>query len=365
LRKAGFNDRIVLVSSEAHPPYQRPPLSKDFLLGRMALERLFFRSAEAWQALDIDLWLNRKVATLDRAAKRVLCEDGSSLAYDRCVLATGSAARELPHTSGLSNVLTLRDLPDAQRLGEAVRRSRRIVIVGAGYLGLEVAAACRKLDKDVSVLEAADTVLARTASQALARHVEGRHREEGVDLRLGAAVTRLVSDAGVVSAVDLSDGESIPCDLVLVAIGGRPRTEIAEAAGLQCANGILVDADCRTSDPDVFAIGDCAAWDLGVGPMRHESVHAAAQGAKAVTSAIIGTALPRVRPPYFWSTQFDMRIQISGCASGRGLSEVLVGEPTSGKFAVERRSDEELVALEAVNMPDKFLAAQNALASKL
>jgi 3-phenylpropionate/trans-cinnamate dioxygenase ferredoxin reductase subunit len=362
LRRARYDGAIHLLGDETLPPYQRPPLSKDYLAGAMPIERLPLRSADAYAEAGISFHAGCRVAAIDRTRNRVHTLDGGDFRYDSLVLATGASARDIRVPGrDLANVFTLRSVLDSQALSAALAPGRRLLVIGAGYLGLEVAATARLRGCDVTVVEASARALARSASPALAEALTGRHRAEGTEIILGGSVVALQGRQGAVVAAVLSDGRELAVDAVLIAIGSVPETRLAAAAGLPCDNGVIVDADCRTSDPCIYAVGDCAAWDEGHGPARLESVQAAVRGAGRVASSIMGQPAGNRRLAYFWSTQFDLKVQIAGYSGILETEDRVDGDPTGGAFSISRYSRGRLVAVEAVNMPQAYIAAQQAI----
>lgn len=361
LRQHQFDGAIVMVGAEAHLPYARPPLSKEFLIESLPAERLPFRSSHAYEKAGVELILGQAARRLDVVAKTLRLANGDVASYDVCILATGAGARKLPISGAdLANIAVLRSIDDCRALRTGIVAGKRLVVIGAGYLGLEVAASARKRGADVTVIEAQPRILARSTSTTIAEAIAKRHAEAGVRLVLSMGVAGFLGEAGAVSGVRLSDGSVIDADFVLVAVGSYPEMGLAQAAGIACANGILVDEDCRTSAPAVFAIGDCAAWNRGggAGPQRLESVQSAVQGARRAAAAIAGTAVPAAKPPYFWSNQFEFKLQIVGAApAGLHTRDVLVGD-APGSFAVYRFDGEMLLAVEAVNSPKHFVTAQ-------
>lgn len=367
LRQQQFEGAIAMIGGEDHLPYARPPLSKDFLVEALPADRLPFRSSQAYQKAGVDLILGQTAEALDVDAKTLRVSNGGAVRYDVCVLATGAGARRLVIPgSDLANIAVLRSVGDSLALRSGIAAGKRLVIIGAGYLGLEVAASARKFGADVVVIETQSRILARSTSKTTAEALAVRHAEAGVRLVLSTAVAEFLGEAGAVSGVRLVDGSEIAADFVLVAVGSYAELGLAQAAGIACANGILVDENCRTSAPAVFAIGDCAAWDRGdgAGPQRLESVQSAVQGARRAAAVITGTPVPAAKPPYFWSNQFEFKLQIVGAApAGVQTRDVLVGEEP-GSFAVYRFDGEILLAVEAMNSPRHFVAAQKIVGNR-
>ncbi|WP_159349108.1 NAD(P)/FAD-dependent oxidoreductase [Roseomonas harenae] len=366
LRQGGFPGPVHLFGREAVSPYERPPLSKGFLLGTILEERLIFRSAAAYEAAGIRLVLGREVSQLDPANRRVVLNDGVAVDYAACILATGAEPRPLPVPGGgLPGILLLRSLEHARQLRAAIVPGLPVVVVGGGYLGLEVAASARKLGAEVTIIEAQPALLHRSASAITAEALASRHRAAGVRLLLGRQVARIEGSVRA-DGVTLAHGAFLPASLVLACIGAKPEVALAQAAGLACDDGIRVDAACRTAFPDLYAIGDCARQDdprFGR-PVRLESVQSATWQARCAAAAILGKALPTPRPAYFWSEQHDAKLQIAGLADPRmPCDDTLVGDPT-GAFAVYRVQDGVLRTVEAVNRPRDFVRAHSLIGQR-
>ncbi len=365
LAQAGHQGAITLLGAEPHPPYERPPLSKAFLLGDLAEDRLFFRAPAFYAEKGIALRTGTAVADIDRRAHRLRLADGSVLAYDQLVLATGAGPRRL-EVPGVTRagIHYLRDLADSRSLGAALAGGPRLVIVGAGYIGLEVAAAAVARGASVVVIEALERVLDRTASAPIAMALTARHSEAGVAFRFGARVTAFHGRNGHLSAVGLADGTTLDADAVLVAIGAAPETALAEAAGIGDGEGIPVDARGRTADPAIFAAGDCALYrhPLGAGAARIESVQNAVDQAKAVAAAILGRDAPYEAVPWFWSDQYEQKLQIAGLVHAQ--DEIVVrGDPAADGFSVAHLRAGRLVALEALNRPRDYVQARKLIAA--
>ncbi len=360
LRLFGFAGDITLIGEEAALPYQRPPLSKAYMKGELAEERLYFKPATWYEDQKIDTVLSVKATEIDRSAQTVALEHGGSVAYDALILATGSRPRALPiEGADLDGVFDLRDLSDVDRIRPRMTDGQKLVIVGAGYIGLEAAAVARQLGLDVTVLEMADRVLARVTSPIMSQFFDDEHTRQGAEIRTGAMLSALKGEDGKVTSAVLADGAELAADIVLVGIGILPNVELAEAAGIACSNGILTDRDARTNDPRVFAAGDCAARPLvHYGRKgRLESVHNAIEQGKLAAAAIMGKARPTEDCPWFWSDQYDLKLQIAGLS--QGYDETVVrGDPEARKFAVFYLQNGKLIAVDAVNSPPEFLASK-------
>ncbi len=372
LRKKGHVGPLTVVGDEALLPYQRPPLSKKYLAGAMDKDRLLLRHADHYAQHAVDLHLGFAVSNLDARAHRVEVTDGSHFEYEKLLLATGSRPRLLPVLGAeLAGVYYLRTVADVDRLRTEMKPGRRAVIIGGGYIGLEVASTCREAGLEVTVLEAADRVMSRVISPVVSRFYEAEHARHGVRVLLGARLGELVSadppEAGNrrVSAVRLVDGRELPADFVLVAVGVVPDVALAHTAGLACDDGILVDEHCRTSDPAIWAAGDCARqhnlhFDLSV---RLESVDNAFEQGTSAALNMLGLTTVHDKVPWFWSDQFDLKMVIVGLAAGHD-QVVVRGDPAARAFSVCYLRRGELIALETVNHAKDQMAARKLIAAR-
>jgi len=354
LRAQGFDGRITLVGAEGVLPYQRPPLSKQFLAGTASGGELALRPASFHTERDIEFVARDPAVRLDRDARRVALASGRTLGYRHLVLAVGARPRRLTVPgAGLDGVLTLRSLTDAGRLRDAMRDTGRLLVVGGGFVGLEVAATARAAGLAVTVVEAGPRLLARAVSGAMSAHLLAEHRAHGVRVLLSREVTALHGDgAGRVREAELAGGERIAADLVVVGIGALPDVALAAGAGLAVDDGILVDGHLRTGDPAVYAIGDCARFpDPRTGrPLRLESVQNAADQARCVAAALCGAPRPYAALPWFWTEQYGLRLQIAGLGAGHDRV-VTLGDPRTGRFSLLCYRGERLLATESVNRP--------------
>lgn len=360
LRQGGYTGDLTIVGEETALPYQRPPLSKAYMKGEMDEERLYFKPAAWYQDNNIEVILGAHATAIDRAARQVSLEHGGTLDYDALIIATGSRPRTLPcQGADLANVHDLRTLSDVERIRPQMVEGRRIMIIGAGYIGLEAAAVARTMGLDVTVLEMAPRVLARVTSPVISEFYTTEHTARGVKILTSTALSYLEGADGTVTAAVLADGTRLPADMVLAGIGILPNEELAKNAGIGCANGILTDRDGRTSDPRVFAAGDCASRPLvHYGrTSRLESVHNAIEQGKLVAAAILGLARPTEDCPWFWSDQYDLKLQIAGLSEGYDTI-VLRGDPKDRKFAAFYLRNGTLIAVDAVNSPPEFLASK-------
>ena len=365
LRGEGFAGTIRLIGAEPHPPYQRPPLSKGLLLGKMEPARLLFRQPTFYAAQAIELDLGRAVASIDRPSRNVIDEAGTAVPYDTLVLATGTRVRPLPVPGAdLDGVLYLRTLDHSGELARRAESATRAVVIGGGFIGLEVAAALRMLGKQVTVLEAADRLMGRVVAPIISTFYADLHRARGAELVLDARIEGLVGNDGRVCAVIMADGTRHEADLVVIGIGVLPNVELAEAAGLACANGIVVDEQGRTSDPAIYAAGECTSHPnrFAGGFARLESVQNAVDQAKAVATSILGRPAAYDEVPWFWSDQYEVKLQMAGISLGHD-AEVLRGEPATGQFSVVYFRAGRLIAVDSVNRPGEHMVARKLLAA--
>jgi 3-phenylpropionate/trans-cinnamate dioxygenase ferredoxin reductase component len=336
LRGEGFAGSIAIVSRENELPYERPPLSKEYLAQERPFERLYLRPQAYWHDKQVDMLLGRTVTAVDPVGHVVTCTDGSQLGYDKLIWATGGDPRRLPLPGGdLSGVHGVRDRADADAIMAQLPDTRQVVVIGGGYIGLEAAAVLTKLGKQVVLLEALPRVLARVAGEALSTFYEEDHRAHGVDLRVGQQVAAIEGE-GSVTGVRLASGEVIPAQMVIVGIGIVPCVEPLIAAGAEGDNGVLVDGECRTSLADIYAIGDCAAHAnrfAGGAVIRLESVQNANDMASVAAKSICGKSAEYASTPWFWSNQYDLKLQTVGLSTGHARA-VLRGNPATRKFSV-------------------------------
>ena len=367
LRQYGWKGPITLIGAEPAAPYQRPPLSKAWLKGESDLASLLLRPTSFYAANGIELRLASQVVRIDRTSKVVTLATNEAFAYDHLILALGAHPRALPIAGHkLDGILDVRTVTDADRLRAVLRPGARIAIIGAGYIGLEVAASARMLGVDVVVIEREARVLARVASIPLSDFFHQRHTAAGLRIMLNAVVEAFEGSAGHVTTVRLSDGIRIPCDAVLIGIGAAPNDALARTAGLEWANGIIVDLATRTSDPAIHAIGDCTRRPL---PLYHrtgriESVPNALEQAKQAAADLCDRASPAPEVPWFWSDQYEVRLQIAGLPLD--VAETVVrGDPSAASFAIFHLAADGVVqAVEAVNAPAEFMAGRMMIASR-
>jgi 3-phenylpropionate/trans-cinnamate dioxygenase ferredoxin reductase subunit len=360
LRHFGHAGPIVLVGEEPLLPYQRPPLSKAWLKGEADEEELQLRPPSFYAENDITVRLGIMATRIDRQAKQVTLSDGEVLPYDALIIATGARARRLDLPGGeMARTMELRTAADAEMLKAAIAPGKRLMIVGGGYVGLEVAASARALGAEATVIEREPRILARVACPILSDFFTAYHRKQGVRFELDAFVEALEGEGGQVTAVRLNDGRRMPCDLVLIGVGALPNQELAEAAGLPCHHGIVVDEEARTEDPSIFAIGDVTRRPLPLygRSFRLESVPNALEQAKQAAAAITGHKPPPHEVPWFWSDQYDLKLQIAGLPFD--IDDLVVrGDPASARFAVFHMKGDAIQAVEAINSPAEFMGGK-------
>lgn len=354
LRQNGYAGPVTIIGREDEPPYERPPLSKEYMAGEKEFERIYIRPRAFWEEKQVELLLGRSVEAVDPAAKSVTLDDGSTRSYASLIWAAGGDPRRLPLPGGdLKGVHCVRNRADADAIMAELGDVDQVVVIGGGYIGLEAAAVLTKLGKKVVLLEALPRVLARVAGPELSAFYEAEHRAHGVDLRTNVAIEALEDANGKVSGVRLADGNVITAQMVIVGIGIIPAVEPLLAAGAKGGNGVEVDEFCRTSLPDVYAIGDCAAHAnafAGGATIRLESVQNANDQATVAAKTICGAdAQPYKATPWFWSNQYDLKLQTVGLSSGHDAT-VLRGDPATRSFSVIYLKDGKVIALDCVNM---------------
>jgi 3-phenylpropionate/trans-cinnamate dioxygenase ferredoxin reductase subunit len=360
LRRGGHDGPLTLLGAEPVAPYQRPPLSKAYLLGEIGLDRLMLRGADWYVQNGIELRLGTPVTAIDRAARTVTA-GGAILRYDALVLCTGALPRRLPAAAarGLGGLHYLRTLADIDAMAPAFVAGARALVIGGGYIGLEVAAAARRRGLEVTLIEAAPRLLARVACAETADWFAALHRRHGVVIRTGSALDHLAGDRRLTGA-RLADGTILACDLAIAGIGILPDTALAAAAGLALDDGIAVDAFGRTADPAIWAAGDCAAFPHAGGRLRLESVPNAIDMAEAVAANILGAAQPYRPEPWFWSDQYDVKLQIAGL--GAGATRIVIRDTAPARSHWYYRADR-LIAADAINDPRAFMTARRLLAA--
>lgn len=365
LRQSRYQGDIVLIGEESALPYQRPPLSKAYMKGDSARERLFLKAQKWYDDNGIELRLGETAREIDTSAQRVLLDAGA-VNYDSLILATGSRPRilDMPGADA-GNVMYLRSLADVDRIKPHLAAGKNLVVIGAGYIGLEAAASARQLGLSVHVLEYADRVLARVTGPAMSNFFENEHRDHGVNIVTGARIAGFELHNDEVIAIEQDDGSRIPCDVVLIGIGIVPNQEIAEAAGLICDDGIVVDRDTRTRDQHIYAAGDVTRRPLvhydRTG--RLESVHNAIEQGKFAAAAILGMPRPVEDCPWFWSDQFDLKLQIAGLSHGYDAI-IIRGSQARRQFAVYYLEGSRVLAVDAVNAPQDFVLSKRLITAR-
>lgn len=353
---------ITILGNEPVLPYQRPPLSKKYLLGEMEFDRLLFRPDAWYEENNINIRPGVTVSVIDRAAKTVSLEGGERISYDTLALVTGSTPRRLPAAVGgdLGGVFTMRDKSDADRLAGEMKAGRKLLVIGGGYIGLEAAAVARKLGLDVTLIEMAPRILQRVAAPETARIMREVHEKEGVVIRESMGLNRLVGKDGHVSGAELSDGSTIDVDIAIVGIGVTANDQLAAAAGLECANGIVVDEFARTSDPSIYAAGDCTQLPWKGARIRLESVQNAIDQAEAAASAMAGGTEPYVAKPWFWSDQYEVKLQIAGFNMGYDETVIRPGL-VEGASSVWYYREGRFIAVDAINDARSYVVGKRML----
>jgi 3-phenylpropionate/trans-cinnamate dioxygenase ferredoxin reductase component len=357
LRQGGFTGTIGVIGAEEHLPYERPPLSKSFLRGEAEVDEFLFRSADYWEKNGIELVLGRVVESVDPESRQVLIEDGHRVRYGHLVWAAGGRARTLSLPGAdLDGVFSLRTYLDAASLRDKLGTSRRAVIIGGGYIGLEAAAAFAERGVEVTVIEVQERLLARVTCAEVSAFYANLHRSHGTRILLSSGVEQILGSDGRVTGVELSDGTRLDADFVIIGVGLIPNVEPLSAAGIRTTNGVDVDAHCRTSAPGIFAIGDCANLEssfAGGARVRLESVPNAVEHGKIVANAILSMPAPATAAPWFWSHQFDVKLQTVGLQGGHDET-VVRGNPDSGKFSVVYLRNGQVIALDCINSVADF-----------
>ena len=364
LKQKKFDGTIIVIGDEPYLPYQRPPLSKKFLAGELPAERLYFKPESFYDDPNIEFRLGTTVTKIDRDSRSVTTDSGDSVAYDKLILAIGSRVRTVPAPgSELGNIHYLRSIRDVEQIRGHLQTAGNAVIVGAGYIGLEVAAVLRQAGLDVTVIEMADRVMSRVVSPEVSAFYESEHSGQGVTLEMSTAL-RAFHGEDVVSSVETADGRKLPADFVVVGAGIIPNTGLAEDAGLEVDNGIVVDDHCRTNDPNIFAIGDCTSHPNAIYDrcIRLESVHNALEQAKTAAANACGDDVSYSQVPWFWSDQYDLKLQIAGLSEGYD-DVVIRGNPDERSFACIYLKEGCVIAIDAVNAPRDFMQAKPLIAN--
>lgn len=359
LKPAGH---IVIIGNEDCHPYQRPPLSKKYMTGEMTTERLLLRPADWYAGAGVDCRLGATATKISPEAKTVTLQDGEVLSYDSLLIATGSHPRSLPAAAGgdLDGVYVLRSLADADRIGPELAPGRRMLVVGGGYIGLEAAAVAASRGLQVHVVEMAERILQRVAAPQTSDYFRALHARHGVDIREGAALVRLIGENGRVCGAEFADGQKLEVDFVLVGIGVTPNDALAREAGLATENGISVDLAARTSDPHIYSAGDCASFEFNGRRVRLESVQNAIEQAEIAARSIAGEAVEYRPVPWFWSDQYDVKLQIAGLNAGYDRTVVRPGTREGGQ-SVWYFAGDRFIAVDAANDPRAYMFGKRLL----
>jgi len=363
LRQKGYSGNITLIGEESWVPYQRPPLSKKYLAGELSEERLFFKPERYYPEHGVSLRLSKRVTDIDRDARHVQLEGGETIGYDQLLLTLGSHVRRIKVPgSNLAGIHYLRTIDDVRAMQTDFGPGKRLIVVGGGYIGLEVAAVAASMDMRVTVLEAEDRAMKRVTAPEVSDFFHELHTTAGVDLRFGASVEYFEGQDRVAEVV-CADDQRFEADVVLVGIGILPRMDIAVEAGLECDDGILVNEFCETSDPAIFAAGDCTRHPNSIlgRQLRLESVHNALEQAKTAATSMCGERVAYAQVPWFWSDQYDVKLQIVGLSQGYNHL-VLRGEPAEKSFAAFYLDGDLLLAVDAINSPREFMLAKKLIA---
>lgn len=364
LRQEGWEGKISLIGADPLPPYHRPPLSKAFLCGDKSESELLIRPADFYEKNNIDLVLGSRVTNIDREKKTVTLHDGGVISYTKLALTTGAKVRKIPiEGSDLGGVFYLRDLGDVQQIKKYIGKGKSAAIIGGGYIGLEAAASMRKMGMNVTVLEAMPRILQRVTAPEISAFYARVHQEEGVEIITEASV-KAIEGSGDVNAVALADGRSIPADIVIIGVGVLPDVELAEQAGLELDNGIVVDEYARTSDHDIVAAGDCTNHFNPIygRRLRLESVQNASDQAKIAAKTLCGNLTEYRALPWFWSDQFDLKLQIAGLSQGFDQVVTRGDYSNTRSFAAFYFQDGKLLAVDAINRPKEFMLSKRFLA---
>lgn len=362
LRQKDATCEITIIGEEPHLPYQRPPLSKKYATGNMTFDQLLLRPAEWYEQNQITCVSNQRVKSIDTSKKTVSLENSETLSWDKLVFATGSRARSLPNAIGgnLEGVYLLRSLEDADNFAEELIENRRVVIVGGGYIGLEAAAVCASRGLNVTLIEAADRILQRVACEETSNWFKALHTSKGVTIHEDTGLQKFEEKNGKISAAVLSDGTRIETDFALVGIGIIPNSELAEAAGLQVEAGIITNQHCQTSNPDIYAAGDCAAFEYKGEPTRLESVQNAIDQAECAADNIAGETRAYHPYPWFWSDQYDVKLQIAGL--NRSYDNIVTREgDREGAMAHFYFKGDQFIAVDAMNDPRTYMVGKKML----
>ena len=362
LRQRQYQGSITLIGEENSLPYQRPALSKGFLAGEIEEKRLYLKSQDYFDKNNIRIIRNCKVVAIDRNNKTILLENQKQLGYEKLVIATGSIVNKLKTSSRETDLCYLRTIRDSLKIREKLRSKNKITIIGAGYIGLEIASIATKKNLEVSVLELENRVMGRVVSAEVSDFFQKKHQSEGVEFKFNTSITD-IEDRGKQKRIICSDGSFLNTDVVVIGIGIKPNIELAKSSGLTCDNGILVDANGQTSDPHIFAVGDCSNHPNNIFKqrLRLESVQNAVEQAKSIAASIAGSHKPYQEVPWFWSDQYNIKLQIAGISQDHD-HRVIRGYPEEEKFSVFYQKEKRLVAVDAINSPKEFMVGKKWIA---
>ena len=364
LRQRQYQGSITLIGEENSLPYQRPALSKGFLAGEIEEKRLYLKSQDYFDKNNIRIIRNCKVVAIDRNNKTILLENQKQLGYEKLVIATGSIVNKLKTSSKETDLYYLRTIRDSLKIREKLRSKNKITIIGAGYIGLEIASIATKKNLEVSVLELENRVMGRVVSAEVSDFFQKKHQSEGVEFKFNTSITD-IEDRGKQKRIICSDGSFLNTDVVVIGVGIKPNIELAISSGLKCDNGILVDVNGQTSDPHIFAVGDCTNHPNNIFKqrLRLESVQNAVEQAKSIAASIAGSHKPYQEVPWFWSDQYNIKLQIAGISQDHD-HRVIRGYPEEEKFAVFYQKEKRLIAVDAINSPKEFMVGKKWIAKQ-
>ena len=364
LRQRQYQGSITLIGEENFLPYQRPALSKGFLAGEIEEKRLYLKSQDYFDKNNIRIIRSCKVVAIDRNNKTILLENQKQLGYEKLVIATGSIVNKLKTSSRETDLYYLRTIRDSLKIREKLRSKNKITIIGAGYIGLEIASIATKKNLEVSVLELENRVMGRVVSAEVSDFFQKKHQSEGVEFKFNTSITD-IEDRGKQKRIICSDGSFLNTDVVIIGVGIKPNIELAKSSGLTCDNGILVDANGQTSDPHIFAVGDCSNHPNNIFKqrLRLESVQNAVEQAKSIAASIAGSHKPYQEVPWFWSDQYNIKLQIAGISQDHD-HRVVRGYPEEEKFAVFYQKEKRLIAVDAINSPKEFMVGKKWIAEQ-
>ena len=358
LRQQKYRGSITLIGEEDYLPYQRPALSKGFLAGETEEKSLYLKSQDYFDKNNIRIIRNHKIVDIDRNNKTVILEDRKKIEYEKLVIATGSVVNKLNTSSRETGLYYLRTIGDSLKIRERLRNKNKMAIIGAGYIGLEIASIAIKKNLEVIVLELENEVMSRVVSSEVSNFFQNKHQSEGIEFKFNTSVTD-IEDQGKQKGIVCSDGSVLSADFVVIGVGIKPNIELAHSSGLECDNGIIVDDNGQTSDDHIFAVGDCSNHPNNIlkRRLRLESVQNAVEQAKSVAAGIAGNHKPYQEVPWFWSDQYNIKLQIAGISQHHDR-RVIRGSPEEEKFAVFYQKDKRLIAVDAINSPKEFVTGK-------